>query len=172
MTTQKRNNEASEKTRHRKGNGKVLAAGLLIALLLTGLIIRLDPLADQAGEQIVVYKSPDCGCCDKWIQHLRDAGFQVTFVKKDEINAVKTLLGVPADMQSCHTALVGGYVVEGHVPAADIKRLLAERPDVAGIAVPGMPMGSPGMEMPGHQGVGYQVLAFDKEDNMEVFARH
>ncbi|CAN0098027.1 unnamed protein product [Chrysoparadoxa australica] len=95
----------------------------------------------------VVYKSPTCGCCTEWVEHLRANGFPVQVREPDDLNAVKDRLGVPNDMRSCHTAEIDGYVIEGHVPAADIQRLLRRRPRAKGLAVPGMPLGSPGMEV-------------------------
>ena len=117
---------------------------------------------------VLVYKSPTCGCCNGWVEHLRAAGFTVDARNTTNLIAVKLDAGVPRAMTSCHTALVDGYVVEGHVPAAQLKRLLTERPDLAGIAVPGMPVGSPGME--GVNAQPYQVLSFDAQGNAAVFA--
>jgi hypothetical protein len=121
---------------------------------------------------VEVYKDPACGCCSLWMAHLRDHGFTVLTATSTDVAAVKTRHGVPPEVYSCHTAIVDGYIVEGHVPADDIRRLLAERPQVAGIAVPGMPIGSPGMEMPGTVSEPYDVLAFDQAGNTQVFARH
>ena len=118
-----------------------------------------------------VYKSPTCGCCGKWVTHLRDHGFQVEVEDVADISAVKTRLGVPGRLASCHTAVVEDYVVEGHVPAADVRRLLDERPEALGIAVPGMPVGSPGMEV-GDRKDPYDVVAFDRAGKSWVFASH
>lgn len=123
-----------------------------------------------AGTEVLVYRSPACGCCLGWAEHLREAGFRVRVEDRDDLGAVKADLGVPLDLSSCHTARVGGYVVEGHVPASDIRRLLDERPDVQGLAVPGMPVGSPGMEGPDPEP--YDVVAFDGEGDRTVFATH
>ncbi len=120
--------------------------------------------------EVVVYKDPNCGCCKNWIDHLRKHGFKVTSHDTRDMNTIKVNSGVKSDLQSCHTAMVGGYVVEGHVPAADIKRLLKERPKIAGLAVPGMPMGSPGMEGPTTDK--YDVIAFEKSGRTKVFSRH
>lgn len=117
---------------------------------------------------VLVYKTPTCGCCNGWIDHLREEGFTVDARDVTDIMAVKRDGGVPPTMSSCHTAIVDGYVVEGHVPADQLKRLLAERPQVAGIAVPGMPVGSPGMEGAGARP--YQVLSFDHRGEAAVFA--
>ena len=117
---------------------------------------------------VLVYKSPTCGCCNGWIEHLEAAGFAVDARDVRDLMTVKVDGGVPTAMSSCHTALVDGYVVEGHVPAEQIKRLLAERPAIAGIAVPGMPIGSPGMEGPNPQP--YQVWSFGHDGSAAVFA--
>lgn len=124
------------------------------------------------GKPVTVYKTATCGCCAAWVDHLRMAGFAVEVQDVADVAAVRDTLGLPQGLESCHTARVGGYVVEGHVPAADIARLLAERPEgVAGIAVPGMPMGSPGMEVPGRPADPYDVLAFGSA-GQSVFASH
>lgn len=98
------------------------------------------------GQEITVHKDPNCGCCSGWVRHLQQAGFAVKAIDTTELEAIKTRLGVPADLAACHTAEVAGYVVEGHVPALALQRFLAEKPEAAGLAVPGMPIGSPGME--------------------------
>lgn len=121
---------------------------------------------------ITVYKSPQCGCCRTWVDHLRQNGFDVTAQDVDDVAAIKTKLGVPSELGSCHTAVTGAYVVEGHVPAADIRKLLAQKPKVAGLAVPGMPVGSPGMEVPGMEADKYDVIAFSKDGKRSVFASH
>ena len=125
----------------------------------------------QALPKVVVTKDPTCGCCTAWADHLRQAGFPVEVEGTGEINRVKTRLGVPASLASCHTAEVGAYVIEGHVPAAEIKRLLAERPAGRGLAVPGMPMGSPGMEMEGMDPDTYEVVLFGPA-GQRIFARY
>ena len=117
---------------------------------------------------VLVYKTEACGCCNGWVEHLQAAGFQVDARNVVDLMSVKRDAGVPADHSSCHTALVDGYVVEGHVPADVVKRMLAERPDIAGIAVPGMPIGSPGMEGSGARP--YQVRAFDNQGASSVYA--
>jgi hypothetical protein len=120
---------------------------------------------------ITVSKDPNCGCCDGWVEHLIAAGFAVEVRNTSEINRVRARLGVPSELASCHTAEVAGYIVEGHVPATAIRRLLAEKPAARGIAVPGMPIGSPGMEVPGVEPEEYAVILFDK-GRQEKFARY
>lgn len=125
--------------------------------------------AEARSEKMVVYKSPTCGCCKAWVEHVQEAGFEVEVHDVPNVQPVKEEHGLPGHLASCHTALVGGYVVEGHVPADVIRRLLAERPDVAGIAVPGMPAGSPGMEVPSGQKDAYDVIAFTRDGGVSVF---
>ena len=135
----------------------------------------LPPLpALGAYPRAVVHMSPTCGCCGEWVKHLRANGFAVEAKYVDDIVAVKRAQGVPEALWSCHTALVGGYAIEGHVPAADIVRLLRERPRVngapaSGLAVPGMPVGAPGMEQGAPQS--YATIAFGP-DGSRIFARH
>lgn len=119
----------------------------------------------------VVHKSATCGCCEAWVEHLRKAGFEVTVQNTTELNAVKQRAGVPAHMASCHTAEIDGYFVEGHVPVKDIERLLAQRPQAKGLAVPGMPIGSPGMEAPSGEVESYEVLLIDEKGDSRVFSR-
>lgn len=116
---------------------------------------------------VIVYKRPSCDCCKKWIEHLRTAGFRVTAHDTSDLGGVRARFGVPPKLTSCHTAVVGGYVVEGHVPADVIQRLIKERPDLAGVAVPGMPAGSPGMESeaPTH----YRIFTFEKSGATAVY---
>ena len=122
--------------------------------------------------EITVYRDPFCSCCEGWIDYLTNQGFQPTSVKTSTIDTLKQQYGVPNDLVSCHTAVINGYVVEGHVPADDIKRLLAEQPnDVAGISVPGMPIGTPGLES-GDVREPFTVFSFDKQGNTEVFKKY
>lgn len=121
---------------------------------------------------MTVYRSPSCACCAKWVDHVRANGFAATVRDEPDQDAVKDRLGVPRGVRSCHTAQVGGYLIEGHVPAADIRRLLRERPEVAGLAVPGMPVGTPGMEQPGAAPEPYEVLAFARDGATRIYARH
>ena len=123
--------------------------------------------SDQPLPTMVVYKTEGCGCCNGWVEHLQAAGFQVDARNVRDLMSIKLDAGVPTSNSSCHTALVDGYVVEGHVPADVIKRLLAERPEIAGVAVPGMPTGSPGMEGPGAKP--YDVLTFDRQGRNTVY---
>jgi hypothetical protein len=126
----------------------------------------------QAPAPVEVFKSPTCGCCAKWVDHLKQHGFsvRVTDLGDQALDSLKTKHNVPRTAQSCHTALVGGYVVEGHVPATEVRRLLKERPAVAGIAVAGMPLGSPGMEVEGRKPQTYNVISFDKQGATKVFS--
>jgi hypothetical protein len=133
-------------------------------------LINLAVLADEAIP-ITVYRSPSCSCCGGWIKHLEQNGFEVKDMPTDAMEAIKQQHGVSKDMASCHTAIVDGYVIEGHVPAADIKELLKTKPKIAGIAVPGMPSGTPGMEMGGRKDP-YKVMSFDKDHHYQVFKDH
>ena len=143
---------------------RVLCAGMATA------IAGLAGAARAAGEAVEVWKSPDCGCCGEWVKHLQASGFNVK-VNDTGNNAVRARLGMPAKLGSCHTAQVGGYAIEGHVPAADIKRLLAEKPSALGLAVPGMPIGSPGMEV-GDRRDAYDVLLVGRDGSSRVFQSH
>ena len=126
----------------------------------------------QAGPLVEVFKTPTCGCCSKWVEHMRANGFTVRTTDLSDLTDIKKTRGVPDRVQSCHTAVVDGYVVEGHVPASDVHRLLKERPAVAGVAVGGMPVGSPGMEFPGRKPRRSTVMSFDKSGATRVFAKH
>ena len=117
---------------------------------------------------IKVYKSPTCGCCALWVDHMREAGFELDVEDTDDMIGVKIDAGLPLQLQSCHTALVGGYVFEGHIPAEVIARFLAEKPSASGLAVPGMPVGSPGMEF-GDRVDPYDVIQFDAAGSMSVY---
>ncbi len=137
-------------------------------------------LAGCSGEttatatEIVVYKSSTCACCDGWIKHMRDEGFNVTTeIHDNDMGRIKAANGIPNKLASCHTALIGGYVIEGHVPAADVKRLLREKPaDIVGLTAPGMPMKSPGMQAEGLPPKGYNVIAFKKDGSTEIYTRY
>lgn len=121
---------------------------------------------------VTVYKSATCGCCSKWITHLENEGFNVVAYNREDMMTIKQDAGLQPELASCHTAFVDGYVVEGHVPANDIKRLLVERPAILGLTAPGMPQKSPGMQTEGLAPQGYDVLAFDKAGNAEVFTSY
>lgn len=131
-----------------------------------------DAQPSQALPVVLVHKSATCGCCGAWVDHMRAAGFRVDVRDVDNLDAVKTRVGVPFGKGSCHTAEVGGYFVEGHVPAQDIKRLLAEKPDARGLVVPGMPAGSPGMEMPDGRVEPYVVELVAHDGTTSAFAHH
>lgn len=148
---------------------RILATGILMAGLMPQLACS-DSGRQAELEPITVYKSPTCGCCTKWVSHLQDNGFKVEAINRKDMNRVKSEAGIPRQLASCHTAIIGGYIIEGHVPAADIKRLLKERPDVIGLTVPGMPMGSPGMEGPRQDK--YEVLTFTRSGNTAIFSRY
>jgi hypothetical protein len=120
---------------------------------------------------MTIYKSKTCGCCTKWVDHVKAGGFAATVHDEEEMEQLKSEWGVPEAVRSCHTAMVGSYLIEGHVPASDIRRLLAEKPKVAGLAVPGMPSGTPGMAEPGDEG-GYEVVAFKSDGSTSRFAGH
>ena len=120
--------------------------------------------------KMTVWKSPWCGCCVNWVEHMRDAGFEVEVEEVEDLGLVKQMASVPDELQSCHTAQVGEYTVEGHVPASDVVRLLEERPDALGLFVPGMPSGSPGMENGQHDP--YDVLILRNDGETEVFSSY
>lgn len=124
------------------------------------------------GTRIAVYKDATCGCCAVWVAHLEKAGFVAMVTNADDMAALKDKQGVPVSLRSCHTGVVNGYAIEGHVPVADIQRLLTERPAIVGLAVPGMPIGSPGMEVPGMKPQAFDVIAFEKDGTRRVFASH
>lgn len=150
---------------------------LASALLATAAFVLPSHAHAQAAREAVfspsvtVYKDPNCGCCKDWVEHLREHAFKVTVKDTSDVASIKRSGRVPSQLTSCHTAFVNGYVIEGHVPAADIKRLLKEKPKVAGIAVAGMPIGSPGMEI-GNRKDKYDVVAFTRDGSTSVFAKH
>lgn len=148
----------------------IVALGLMAAL---GLAVSAQQKPVSSRTPIVVYKTPTCGCCTLWVEHMRQNGFQpeVHDVSAAEVRAVSKAAGLAEEGTSCHTAKVGNYIVEGHVPAADVQRMLKEKPAIAGIAAPGMPMGSPGMEQGGRKDA-YDVVAFTKAGKTSVFAKH
>ncbi len=162
-------------------NVRAFAIGFLILLGISGCSRAADaplkkatiqkPSAAVYRPSAVVYKNESCGCCKLWVQHLEANRFDVRVENVDNMNPIKERVGVPVGKGSCHTALIEGYFIEGHVPADDIKRLLRTKPDAKGLVVPGMPMGSPGMEQ-GGKVQPYDVLLVDKAGNTSVFAHH
>jgi hypothetical protein len=151
---------------------KIITVVAGIALLaVVAFVVFVKPSGGEAdAKTLVVYKSPTCGCCGNWITHMREAGYKVDVRNTNDMNAVKIKNGINPKFSSCHTALIDGYVVEGHVPASEVTRLLAERPAVLGIAVPGMPLGAPGMKQGNPSNwAEYDVLAFDGVGRASVF---
>jgi len=138
------------------------------SFLAAGLLALNTAVAAEETAEITVYRSPTCGCCEKWLSHLQQNNFAVKDIVTDDIQAIKAKYGVTPELASCHTAIINGYVIEGHVPAADIRTLLNTRPKVFGIAVPGMPAGTPGMEM-GAEKDAYDVVSFDAQHHKQLF---
>lgn len=134
-------------------------------------VLSRSALAAETFPKMIVTRDPNCGCCSSWVTHAKAAGFAVEVVEVPDVAPLKARLGVPDPLASCHTAEIGGYVVEGHVPAEAIKRLLTERPKATGLAVAGMPVGSPGMEVAGQQPDSYEVMIFSA-GRQNVFARY
>lgn len=146
-----------------------LLAGFAAAAGLPGVLKTSGALADPVRPPLTVWKDRSCECCGAWVAYMQREGFTVTVQEVDDMAAVKARHGIPAAMQSCHTGLVAGYVVEGHVPAADVLRLLAERPDARGLTISGMPASAPGMDIPGHP---YRVLLFGTPTGVRTYAQH
>ncbi len=146
----------------------VFGLSALITLIL--LSVPSQPKVDVSLPVVTVYKSPTCGCCKKWVKHLQNSGFKVISKNRNSLDSIKEELGIPSDLKSCHTAKVGDYAVEDHVPASDIKQMLAEKPEIGGLGVPGMPMGSSGIE--GSRKDNYKVFAFIKGKPTTVFSNH
>jgi hypothetical protein len=142
-----------------------------LALLGLGVAAQSKPAA-AAATKVTVYKTSSCGCCKLWVDHMKANGFDVQSmdVSSEQVRAVSKAAGLKDDDTSCHTAKIGNYIVEGHVPADDIKRMLKEQPAIAGIAAPGMPQGSPGMEQGSKEP--YDVVAFTKDGKTTVYAKH
>ena len=155
----------------------VAAAGIAATFGLTSLAVArqdAEPAAQVkpgSAVQVTVFKDANCGCCKDWVEHLRKNGFAVTSRDTSDVTNVKRTGRVPQRLYSCHTAFVNGYVVEGHVPAVDIQRMLRDKPKIAGIAVAGMPAGSPGMEVGGRKDA-YDVVAFKRDGSTSVYAKH
>ncbi len=141
---------------------------LAVALLFNVGLAWVKVAQSEEKIDIVVNRSPTCSCCGKWVEHLKQNNFNVKDIVSDDVQAIKNQYGITQDLASCHTAIVNGYAIEGHVPADDIKTLLKKKPDVVGIAVPGMPSGTPGMEMGGRKDA-FQVIGFDKKNQHQVF---
>ncbi len=139
--------------------------------LAIGLVLVNIPAQAEETTAITVYRSPTCSCCGKWLEHLKQNNFAIKDVLTEDMKATKIKYGVSDEMASCHTAIVDGYVVEGHVPANDIRAMLKTKPKVVGIAVPQMPSGTPGMEM-GDKKDPYNVMSFDSENHYQVFKSH
>jgi hypothetical protein len=153
---------------NRQGLIGTLALGALAVL--TAVAVPAQQSVAAKPTPITVYKTATCGCCAKWVEHMKAAGFAPAVTDLPELSSIKAKVGVPPNLQSCHTATVDGYVIEGHVPADVVRQLLTERPKVTGIAVPGMPMGSPGMEQGGLKDP-YEVLTFNVAGKTTVYAK-
>lgn len=144
-------------------------------LLVSGAAALLGSSCARAAnpKMLVVYKTPYCGCCKGWVTHMTRAGFNPTINELEDLAPVRSRYGVPFKLSSCHTGVIGGYVVEGHVPPADVMRLLREKPKALGLTVPGMPIGSPGMEVPNGSAERYEtLLLLDRSGRTQVFATH
>ncbi|MGB3766299.1 MAG: DUF411 domain-containing protein [Phormidesmis sp.] len=151
---------------------RTLAYSLIVAVCATAFFGLTQPAALARGSvsQLTVYRSPTCGCCEEWVAHMKSAGFQIDDNVTSQMETIRQTYGVPEKLSSCHTAIIDGYVVEGHVPAADVQRLLSEKPDVVGLTAPGMPVGAPGMEMKNRSDP-YTVFAFTPDATL-FFADH
>jgi hypothetical protein len=151
---------------------RCLVLCIALGMALPGMAQPRQQGSGQAMPVVEVYKSPYCGCCKAWAEHLQKNGFTVILHDVDDVPAARKKLGMPNQFGSCHTAKIGQYLVEGHVPAADVKRLLKENPKAIGLAVPAMPLGSPGMEMEDGRSVPYDTLLVTQDGNARVFAHH
>jgi len=160
--------QRSAKRHFETGSSKMRNLSTACGLVLVAILLVSCRSADPGT--ITVYKTSTCGCCGKWIEHLKASGFAVEAIDVENVGQIKRRHGVPAELSACHTALVDGYVIEGHVPAGDVKRLLEERPEIAGLAVPEMPIGSPGMEGPNPEP--YEVIAFTRQGSSYTYASH
>ena len=141
-----------------------------VAILFATLIATTSHADTPTAPRIVVHKNPTCGCCSKWISLVEHQGYSVTAKDEQEVDLTKDRYQVPKQLRSCHTATIGGFVFEGHVPVELVTRVLSERPPIVGLAVPGMPIGSPGMEMPGRHDP-FTVIAFDRNGKQSVYER-
>lgn len=167
--TDERNKGAVAPGAKPKGRMAAVVGAFVIGAAALGGMTIVGGSAPAAAQQVEVWKSPTCGCCGGWVKHMEAAGFSMKVHTIEDVDAVKAAQGVPDTLMSCHTAVVDGYVVEGHVPASDIRRLLAERPKARGLSAPGMPQSAPGMDMPGQP---YDVIAFGTPEGNKVYAQH
>lgn len=153
---------------------RFLFIGLIITLILSACSAAVPQIEEASGDDhlAVVYAESTWGCCGDWTEYLKENGFTTELNEQVSLAEIKQKYQVPGQLQSCHTAIVNGYVIEGHVPIAEINRLLKEKPDVIGIAVPGMPMGSPGMDIEGFDSEAYDVVTFDREGNIEIYSSY
>lgn len=153
-------------------NEKYMSSGFIQSLMTTLLLLTALSVnaTEQSDKKITVYKSPTCDCCNAWIKHLKENGFEVVAENHNDMPMIKGATGILPQHQSCHTAFIGNYFIEGHVPANDIKRLLREKPDAAGLSVPGMPMGSPGMEGPRKDS--FSVLLINKNGSVQEYSQY
>jgi len=160
----------NNRTKVRVSTGYAVLIALLISAGVVGAGSLLLGQKSAHAADVVVYKSPTCGCCKKWVSYLEQNGYAVEVhnESRSQLSSIKAGMGVPGDLQSCHTAKIGGYIIEGHVPADVIARLLKEKPQIKGLAVPGMPMGSPGMEGPRKDS--YDILALEENGKTSIFA--
>lgn len=143
------------------------------ATSIIGISMLLTPVpsvAEETGNEVIVYKDASCECCGRWVSHMRQNGFSVTVKNMDDMSLIKSLTGIPENMESCHTASIGNYLVEGHVPASDVKRMLTQKPAIKGLAVPGMPMSAPGMDSPENEP--YTVFSFDSKGSVKTYAAY
>lgn len=159
-------------------NTKILVLGLLFTAGFSAALFwpknESEPMQQVASDkmEVIMYKNEGCQCCTKWADHMNEEEFAVIEKPIPNLYEVKQEQGIPRELASCHTALVDGYVVEGHVPVEDVQRLLKERPDAIGLSVPGMPIGSPGMEVPGREADKFDVLLIAKDGSTSVYASH
>ncbi|HEC60486.1 MAG TPA: DUF411 domain-containing protein [Methylophaga sp.] len=153
-----------------------IAVSFIIATIMWSIVPNAPTVSTSVVEnalpEITVYKSASCSCCRAWITHLEQEGFKVTAYDREDMDSIKATFGVKPGLASCHTALVSGYVIEGHVPAVDIIKLLQDKPKIIGLTAPGMPKYSPGMQASEQKPRGYDVLTFDKTDNTTVFKHY
>ena len=161
-------------------NGKILAIGTLFTGALVFVLFGTDllnkeaatPPVIEAKADVIVYKSPTCGCCTEWAAHMKENDFTVEERPTNDLYSIKANSNITPELSSCHTAFIDGYVVEGHVPAKEVRRLLAERPEAVGLTVPEMPVGSPGMEMEGVEPDNYDVLLINTDGSTTVWASY